>query len=399
MAKRAKGEGSLFKQWRWLSTTDAKTKEKKKKEGKSGDYFIWIGQFIGKDGNRKRVNGKRGESQAAVKEKLEKAMEEDALAPIVSTTTVKEVALNWLKSKRDIQNETRSIYLQTINDYIIRFIGDKPIQEATKEVIETLFDTLIANGYKRKNKGLSPWMMKKIRNNLAAIFDYAIEEKIINNNFIKKIKIPKIEKTKINPLTPKELTAIKTATSKNRLYTIFLLDVKTGLRKGELLGLRWQDIDFESGLASIKQQLVARDKEVKFKSTLKTDGSFRTIGLSNDMLRQLKKFKKLIDKEKSQCEDYKNYDLVACHEDGNYIHPRKFQTIIDNIFKEAGVEKRRIHDLRHTFATLLLSDGAYINDVQEFLGHTDARTTLGIYGHVLPGRQRDLANKMDKILR
>ena len=90
--------------------------------------------------------------------------------------------------------------------------------------------------------------------------------------------------------------------------------------------------------------------------------------------------------------------LVVCQVNGKWYHPRDFATQLDEIFTTAEIEKRRTHDLRHTFATQLLSSGAYINEVQFALGHPDARTTLGIYGHILPGRQKEIANRMNDIL-
>ena len=93
-----------------------------------------------------------------------------------------------------------------------------------------------------------------------------------------------------------------------------------------------------------------------------------------------------------------NEGLVICQENGKHYHPRNFQKKFDKFLDELGIEKRRVHDMRHTFATHLLTNGSYVNEVQNALGHTDAKTTLSVYGHILPGRQKELAKKMNKIL-
>ena len=132
---------------------------------------------------------------------------------------------------------------------------------------------------------------------------------------------------------------------------------------------------------------------VEILENLKTDKSVRQIQISSKVLAELRQ-KKAVDFSA----DLIDNDLIICQSNGRHFHPRNFAKKFDKLLEAAGLEHRKIHDLRHTFATQLLTDGAYVSEVQAALGHTDAKTTLNNYAHVLPGRQKELAKRMDTLL-
>ena len=401
LGKRFDGEGSIFKQYRWNSTTTEeekqkkreKQKEKNKKTGKNegcGDYFIWAGEYIDASGNKKRVYGKRDESGGDFKKRFQVIMDTSVATPVTNNTTVGQLISKWLFTKKDISEDTLALYKRRANDYIILHIGDLKIQEVTKDTIDNLIDVLMKSGRIKTKKGLSPGTIKSIKALLVGIFNFAVDNYIIPTNFIRDIKTPKVQKTKINTITVNDIKQIEEACKDDRLYVAFILDVTTGLRRGELLGLRWCDLNLDEGLLYVRQQLVAQKHKVAFKSKLKTNGSCRIIGIPQKTIDILKKYK--------EQENRDGNDLVICKPDGRYMHPTGLRDAIDTMLKKANVDHRKIHELRHSFATILLSNGAYVNEVQQSLGHSNPKTTLGIYGHILPGRQKEIASRMDNIL-
>ncbi|EMI09196.1 integrase family protein [Anoxybacillus gonensis] len=170
------------------------------------------------------------------------------------------------------------------------------------------------------------------------------------------------------------------------------------MRQGEILGLRWKDVDFENGCVRITQTLSSDGKEIL--PYTKTKSGARTIDLPEETIVQLKKHKKLIQQEKLKLgpQIYKDLDLVVCTELGTPTNKSNIRRIFNAIIKKAKVPKIRFHDMRHTHATLLLLQGVNPKIVSERLGHADVRITLDTYSHLLPSMQKDTAIKFGKML-
>jgi len=169
------------------------------------------------------------------------------------------------------------------------------------------------------------------------------------------------------------------------------------MRRGEILGLRWKDVDFDKGILYVRQTLSKDGK--KFLSGAKTDSSVRSIKLSNETIAVLKKHKARVAKEKLKCgPDYVDYDLVICTSKGTPVNPENLKRTFERLIKAAGVPKIRFHDLRHTHATMLLAQGVHAKVISERLGHSNIKTTLDIYSHVLPNMQEEAANQIDALL-
>ncbi len=164
----------------------------------------------------------------------------------------------------------------------------------------------------------------------------------------------------------------------------------TGMRQGELLGLRWKDVDLEKGHLTISQTLSHDGK---------TKSSLRKILLPASTVAKLKKHRAVVLKEKlSQGEEYQDNDLVMCTPSGTPINPANVRRSLNVLIKKAAVPKIRFHDLRHTHATLLLAKGVNVKVISERLGHSNIKITLDTYSHVLPTMQEDAVNKIEEIL-
>ena len=169
-------------------------------------------------------------------------------------------------------------------------------------------------------------------------------------------------------------------------FELFLLDLSTGLRRGELLGLKWQDVDFNQGTITVRRQISRINGQV-VEAPLKTKNSYRVIPLGNQALEVLKS------QEEKQSSEY-----VFPSPSGGPISPDSVRNMLRRVLKRAGLPYVRFHDLRHTFATLALQNGVDVKTVSGMLGHFSAGFTLDTYAHVTTVAQRDAAQKMDGLL-
>ncbi|MFJ8257194.1 site-specific integrase [Peribacillus asahii] len=183
----------------------------------------------------------------------------------------------------------------------------------------------------------------------------------------------------------------------HRFYPAFHLAITTGMRRGEILGLRWKDVNLEKGILYVRQTL-SRDGKY-FLNGAKTEAGVRSIQLANASIVMLKKQKRIVAKEKLSCgPEYNDYDLVVCTSKGTPVIPSNLKRTYQRLIKEADVPLIRFHDLRHTHATMLLAQGIHAKVISERLGHSNIKTTLDIYSHVLPNMQEEAANQIDALL-
>ncbi|MDP7977748.1 site-specific integrase [Bacillus multifaciens] len=190
----------------------------------------------------------------------------------------------------------------------------------------------------------------------------------------------------------KESKKIKNAT---RFQISFLIAIFTGMRLGEILGLRWKDIDMTNNLIYVKQTLT-ETRELKYGA--KNRSSIRTIHFPNILLEELKSHRQFIDHEKSKVgNEYTDLDLVLPSKYGKPLDQRNIRRAFHHLTEKLGLPKIRFHDLRHTHPTLLIQQNVNVKLISERLGHSDIGTTLNTYSHVLPDIQRSVAEKLDKV--
>jgi len=235
-------------------------------------------------------------------------------------------------------------------------------------------------------------------------FGVAVQWRYVQGNIIDAVSVPKTEKKEIRPLTQEEASRLLRAAEDDRLYALYVLAISCGLRFGELLGLRWDNINFEEATLTVTHQVDRINRgegegEVRF-VPLKTTKSRRTISLPRVALTALRKHRQRQLQERLRLgEIWRDYNLVFCTEIGtplsqSNVRHRSFFPILE----KAGLPRIRFHDLRHTCATLLLSQGVHPKLVQEQLGHSKISTTLDLYSHVLRPMMDEIAVKMDQML-
>jgi integrase len=223
-----------------------------------------------------------------------------------------------------------------------------------------------------------------------------VDFNLINNNVAIKVKLPKTNYSEMKVWNNDEANQFLKVAKTDYCYIVFKLALATGLRQGEILGLRWKDVNLEKGFLYVKQTLSHDGKS--FKQGAKTKTSKRTVDLSKSTIKALKEQRLLIEKDKKTLGPiYKDFDLIACTHHGSPHNASNIRRSFNRLIKLANVPKIRFHDLRHTHATLLLSKGVNIKVISERLGHSNIKVTLDTYSHVLPTMQEEAVRKIDEI--
>lgn len=251
-----------------------------------------------------------------------------------------------------------------------------------------------------KEVGLSPRSVRYIHVVIHAALEQAKKEGMITINVADAVKLPSDPKKEIQVLDQEGIKKFLAAARETKHFPAYFLAINTGLRRGELLGLRWRDVDLREGTVTVTQGLVRTKGGLTFQEP-KTKLSNRTIGVSPQVVSTLKEHKKRQNEERLAAGTAYNteHDLVFCNELGEPICPRGFTRHFERVLKRAGLEgKVTFHGLRHTFATLSLQEGAAARTVQEALGHHKAAFTLDVYSSVTSKMKKEATDRIGSLL-
>lgn len=343
-----------------------------------------------------------GKTKAEVTAKVTTALHEHQVGTLVnpSRITVSEWIDHWLTiyAKNSVRQSTWESYEHMVNDHIKPHLGSKKLKDLRPLHVQRFYNECLANGRKDGKGGLSPKTVNYIHGVLRQALKQAVKEQLVARNVTELVNPPKKKKHQITPLTIDELNQFLKAASNNRLFPAFLLEWGTGLRRGELLGLKWPDVDLTKGTVSVRRSLI-RTKDGLVFSDPKTEGSGRTIPIPAEVATELKSHRVWQTRERLVAgEEYQNEDLVFCSPFGTRMDPRSFTRVFERILKEAGLPRISFHDMRHSHATMLLVLGEHPKVVQERLGHATIAMTLDTYSHLVPGLQEMAAAKLSTVL-
>ena len=366
-----------------------------------------------------------GKLQSTVLEKMKKIKADIQNNAYVEPTkiTVKEWLDTWLNKiiKSSVKETTWTSYKGLIDNHIIPEIGGIKLMNLQTSDLQDFYNRLLESGRKDKKKvngkmvnkegGLSPRTVRYIHVIIHSALESAKEHTppLITVNPARKsksLKLPADPKKEMKTLDVQDISKFLEAAKVSRYYTAFFLELYTGLRRGELLGLRWKDVDMKKGRIKVVQQLVKEGNNHVIRE-LKTESSQnRIISIPDEVISVLKEQKakqeielKVMGKNDIQIAEYNKTGLIFITEDGKYVQPRCFDRYFKAILKAAGLQDIRFHDLRHTFALISLQAGADIKTLQNDLGHESIETTLDKYGHVNEEMKRDVSNRRSELLK
>jgi len=250
----------------------------------------------------------------------------------------------------------------------------------------------------RLRAGLSTKSVAYIHQVLRTALGLAVRWDMVSRNVARLVDRPRIQRKPINPLTPDEAKRFLAAIRGHRLEALFSVALALGLRQGEALGLRWEDIDFGAGTLRVSHQL----QRIEGKLTLvppKTEKSRRTLVMPSMIVDRLHEHEKRQVAERLWAgSKWSATGLVFTNRSGDPTQARRVIEQFHEALREAGLRRIRFHDLRHSCATLLLVQGVSPRVVMEVLGHSEIALTMNAYSHVVPELQMEAARRMQAIL-
>jgi integrase len=247
-------------------------------------------------------------------------------------------------------------------------------------------------------EGLSPNTVLRIRATLRRALNQAVKWGLISRNPATLVDPPRAEKFRVQPISPQEAGAILKAVADHRLSALFTLALATGLRQGEVLGLRWEDIDFDRAVLTVNFALQRLNGE-RVLVEPKSKESRRSIPMPDIVVRTLRAHRHAQEQDRIAAGDaWRATGLVFCTTTGGPLAATNVTNTFHRLLERASLKRRRFHDLRHGCASLLLVQGVSMRVVMETLGHSEIGLTMNTYSHVLPQLQREAADMMDDAL-
>ncbi|GAW28546.1 site-specific integrase [Carboxydocella sp. ULO1] len=346
----------------------------------------------GKDpatGKRRRItryyNGRKADAEEFMARLLMDLKQGTFVEP--TRMTISDWLDNWLNNykKNDLRPTTWELYETMARCHIKPAIGALYLHELRTDHLQKLYNDKL-------KEGKSPQTIHHIHKVIHGALTQAIKNKLLIHDVSQAVTLPKIKRKEINVLSSDDMDKFLRLLPGDRLGPAFLLLLGTGMRRGELLGLCWEDIDLENGLVHIRKGLVRTREGLIYQET-KTDKSARTIPLPRTVKDAL-----VIHKNKMITEGLYGPTMpVFCTSKGTVVSPRNLQRKFDTLCGKAGITGATLHALRHTFATRLLEQGENLKVVQELLGHTRISTTADIYSHVNQNVKKSAVEKLDEL--
>ncbi|MBP2629471.1 MAG: hypothetical protein H6Q70_99 [Firmicutes bacterium] len=318
--------------------------------------------------------------------------------------TVAEWIPFWYETYKESKHAltTQQVQKTYIYCHIIPYLGNMYMHKVETHHVQNFINYLFKEGNKSKlknsknvGKPLSSWTVKKIRSLLSTCFERAIKEHIILYNPVKETESIPVQTLKVAYFSENQENIFLENTKRHRFHAAYQLLFSTGCRRSEILGLTWDEIDFERDQISIQKVLVSVNGVPILKDYPKTTKSVRTIPVHPDILKMLKEHLKKQKAEIKADPNYQRNNLVFCNIDGSPHSPNYFLHNFKAAIRRLGLpNKLRVHSTRHTFATNLLQLGTSISDVQQLGGWSDTRVVLDIYSHSVRESQKTAIKKL-----
>lgn len=375
--RRGKGEGSITKlaDGRWQARID-----------------------LGYVNGRRKRKAFYGKTRREVVEKLKKALADHQQGTLAldERQTVGQFLTHWLENvaRPSVRPRTYASYAQLIRVHILPHLGRVPLARLTAQQVQAFLNA-------RHGAGLSARTVQYLHAILRRALGQAEKWGLVARNVARLATPPRVERRVPRPLTVEEARRLLDAVRGDRLEALYTVALSLGLRQGEALGLRWQDVDLEQGLLTVRYQLQRIDGKLVLTEP-KTVRSRRTIQLPAIALEALRahKVRQLEERLKAgPAWQGWDHDLVFTTTIGTPLEARSIVRHFHKLLQKAGLPRMPFHNLRHTAASLLLAQGLDIRVVQQVLGHSQIALTANLYAHVMPVLLKEAAARMDALLR
>ena len=319
-----------------------------------------------------------------------------------SKTTFGEYLTHWLATyaRHNVRPTTYRSYEQLIRLHIAPALGAVPLQKLTPMQLQAFYaDKLERGRLDGRPGGLSARTVLPMHAVIREALQQALRWQLVAGNVADAVEPPRAKRAQVAAWAPDDVTRFLDAADGDTYAPIWLVALATGMRRGELLGLQWADIDLARSELQVRRSLVEVDGKPVFQEP-KTASGRRKVALSAATVDALRAHRtRQLERRLALGAAWRDLDLVFATADGGPIVPANLFRAFRRIVARAGVPPITFHALRHTHATLLLREGIHAKIVSERLGHANIGITLDTYSHVLPDMQRDAADSIDRALR
>jgi len=356
------------------------------KRGSSYSYIVRVKDPETGKSKQKWISGFDTKEEA--KSARDKARTESRDGVFVSPTkiTVQEHFEEWWEIKKTkVKPTTAENYRFILDRYILPKFGSQLLKDLSSAKIEKVFIELIQD--------LSESTVRLVSIVLSQGLERAVKERRIAFNPAKGIERPKGRKRSVTPYTSNELKALLESLESHRLFAFFRLLAYTGARRGEILALRWGDLDFEKATLSISKNRTRLGKSVIEQDSTKGGDGKRLVQLDSETLRLVRDHRRRQIEERMKAGSlWQEADFIFTQENGLPLDPSTPYQLFKKTAKRLGLRSESLHSIRHLHATELLNSGAGIHLVKDRLGHSDISTTLRIYAHIRPEQKQEVAD-------
>ena len=297
----------------------------------------------------------------------------------------------------DGQSNDGQGYGERLEWYVLPRLGHVKLRDLSPLHIQTLWSDLLANG-RTRGGGLSAVSVAGVRRVLRKVLNDAVAWELMDRNPVLRVKAPRVESTEMRTWSSQDARRFLDRTADDRLHSLWVLAITTGMRRGELAGLRWIDIDLDAGFIALRNTRVAVQHAVH-EYEPKSRTSRRSVAIDALVVTVLRGHRRRqLEERLAWGVAYHDSGYVFTNEDGRPLHPNRITLLFRRNREELGLPAVRLHDLRHTSASLMLTAGVHPKVVSERLGHSSIAITLDLYSHVIPGMQAEAADKLGAMM-
>lgn len=362
-------------------------------------YYVTIGGR-----RRQRSTGGFRTKRAALthlNEVMSSIQRDDFVEP-AKLTLAEYLLERWLPTvERTLRPSTFSSYTRVLGLHVIPTLGDVPLQSLTIDHVDQLYARLLREGRHDGTGGLSPKSVRYIHTTLHRALRDAERKRLVNRNVTEAADPPKVRQhgdQTLHTWTAPQVRQFLLGMREHRLYAAYHLAATTGMRRGEVLGLRWEDIDFAERRLAVRQTVLTVDYKIVL-GTPKTARGRRSVALDPETVAALQRHRRLQAQERERLGNSTvNHDLVFARETGAPVHPDYFSQCFDRSVKRLALPKIRLHDLRHTHATLGLAAGVPAKVMSDRLGHATVAFTQDVYMHAIPQLEYSAADLVANLI-
>jgi integrase len=365
---------------------------------KSGSWELRYELPKGADGKRQlRSKTVQVKTQGEAKKQLRDILTKIDTGLYIEPTkqTVGEYLEDWLtRIKGKVTSKTHEGYAMLVRNQIAPRLGEIKLDKLKPTEILDFQNDLLESGRVDGKGGLSPRRVLHVHRCLSTALKAAVAWEILPRNPCDRVDEPKVEDRDMDPLSVEETARLLRAAEGTNIWLQTLVAAGTSMRRGEILGLQWRDLDLEKGRATVRHSLEQIVGSINFKRP--KNGRIRVIELPAFVIEALVRHKGEQAAHRLQYgPGYQDLGLVFAREDGTPLRPDRFSAAFGEFIQKNNLPHVRFHDLRHSSISQLLDSGMSISTVQRRAGHTQASTTVNLYGHRMRGADQAAAQHMD----